>query len=59
MVDCCEDPVIHERITVEMKRWIQEQAPGTRDSRGCAKKAHFPNFKDKGIESTVDTRLNS
>ena len=51
MVDCCEDPVIHERITVEMKRWIQEHAPGARDSRGCAKKAHFPNFKDKGIES--------
>ena len=45
--------MIHERITVEMKRWIQEQAPGTRDSRGCAKKAHFPNFKDKGIESAA------
>ena len=35
---CCEDPVVHERITVPMYRWIEEKAPGIRSSLGCPKK---------------------
>ena len=47
MVDCCEDPVIHERITKEIKDWIQDKAPGTADSRGCSKKYHFFDFVNR------------
>ena len=47
MVDCCEDPVIHERITKEIKNWIQDKAPGTADSRGCSKKYHFFDFVNR------------
>ena len=50
MVDCCEDPVIHERITKEIKDWIQDKAPGTTDSRGCSKKYHFYDFVNKGMK---------
>ena len=35
---CCEDPVVHERITSAMYRWIEDKAPGIRSSRGCQKK---------------------
>ena len=51
MVGCCEDPVIHERITKEIKDWIQEKAPGTTDSRGCSKKYHFFNFVNRSKKS--------
>ena len=42
-IDCCEDPVIHERITQNIKDWINnkvEQAglAGTSESTGCKKK---------------------
>ena len=38
LTGCCEDPVVHERITAPMYRWIAEKAPGIRSSLGCPKK---------------------
>ena len=45
--NCCEDPVIHERITQDIKDWINnkvEQAEylaGTSESTGCKKKYYY------------------
>ena len=36
---CCEDPVIHERINDDMYAWVEEKAPGVRNSTGCPKKS--------------------
>ena len=42
--NCCEDPVIHERITQDIKDWINnkveqsEDLAGTSESTGCKKK---------------------
>ena len=33
--DCCDDPVIHERINEEIKTWLYYLAPGVRNSLGC------------------------
>ena len=44
---CCEDPVIHERITKDLKDWINVKAPGAKDTKGCSKKFHFPNFQSE------------
>ena len=38
---CCEDPVMHERITKEIKQWLSSTAPGVRNSQGCTKK-YYP-----------------
>ena len=38
MKDCCQDPVIYERVNEEIKRWIWKTAPGVRESVGCPKK---------------------
>ena len=37
-VECCQDPAVHERITISMRKWIEEHAPGVRRSEGCPKK---------------------
>ena len=36
--DCCDDPVIHERINEEIKTWLYFYAPGVRNSLGCPKR---------------------
>ena len=38
MKDCCQDPVIYERVNEEIKRWIWKTAPGARESVGCPMK---------------------
>ena len=39
--------MIHERITKDIKYWIKIKAPGAKDTKGCSKKYHFPNFHTK------------
>ena len=39
LAGCCEDPVVHERITAPMYRWIEGSAPGIRSSLGCPQKS--------------------
>ena len=38
---CCEDPVMHERITKEVKQWVWSTAKGVRSTQGCGDK-HYP-----------------
>ena len=38
---CCEDPVMHERITKEVKQWVWSTAKGVRSTAGCGDK-HYP-----------------
>ena len=38
---CCQDPVMHERITKEVKQWIWSTAKGVRNTEGCTDK-HYP-----------------
>ena len=38
---CCEDPVMHERITKEVKQWVWSTAHGVRSTAGCTDK-HYP-----------------
>ena len=58
LTKCCEDPVIHERITKDIKDWIKVKAPGTKDTKGCSKKFHFPNFQsEKGIKSKIENHI--
>ena len=35
--NCCQDPVVYQRINEEIRQWIWEKAPGVRDSSGCKK----------------------
>ena len=53
---CCEDPVMHERITKEIKQWLSTTAPGVRSTEGCTKKHYlrpslgeYPPFKTFSI----------
>ena len=53
---CCEDPVMHERITKEIKQWLSTTAPGVRSTEGCTKKYYprpslgeYPPFKTFSI----------
>ena len=36
--NCCEDPVIHQKIDREVKMWLWKKAPGVRSSEGCPTK---------------------
>ena len=47
--DCCEDPVIHERINYEMDLWVEKKAPGVRRSLGCPIKQfdYIPSLRKK------------
>ena len=38
---CCQDPVMHERITKEVKQWVWSTAHGVRSTQGCGDK-HYP-----------------
>ena len=38
---CCQDPVMHERITKEVKQWVWSTAHGVRSTAGCTDK-HYP-----------------
>ena len=33
--NCCEDPVVYQRINEEVRDWIWKKAPGVRRSIGC------------------------
>ena len=35
--NCCEDPVVYQRINEEVRDWIWGKAPGVRTSTGCKK----------------------
>ena len=37
-INCCDDPVVYQKINEEIKNWIWRTAPGVRDSNGCPKK---------------------
>ena len=57
LTKCCEDPVIHERITKDIKDWIKVKAPGTKDTKGCSKKFHFPNFQSEKGKSKIENHI--
>ena len=35
--NCCQDPVVYQRINEEVRDWIWKKAPGVRRSIGCKK----------------------
>ena len=57
LTKCCEDPVIHERITKDIKDWIKVKAPGTKDTKGCSKKFHFPNFQSEKGKLKIENHI--
>ena len=48
-INCCDDPVVYQKINEEIKNWIWKTAPGVRDSNGCPKKENKSKIDIKGF----------
>ena len=39
-MDCCEDPIVFQKMTLDLKDWIEKNAPGTSDGACERKESH-------------------
>ena len=40
-LNCCYDPMVHDRISRKVKEWIMRDAPGGQDSDGCSYEGRY------------------